>query len=291
VGIAGDIALILVAALLGGLVAQRLGLPLILGYILAGIVVGPNTGGPTVSSVHDIELLAEIGVALLLFTIGLHFSLDELAPVRRVALVGTTAQMVLTIAFGYGLGRLLGFGWQEAVWFGALLSLSSTAVVLKSLSEQGVMGTLSSRVILGMLIVQDLAVGPLLVVLPELGNIGEGLSDLGVAALQAATCTRRLSAPGGSRRRVCSTMLPMISPTAVSRRMRSRSETDGTSCHSRTSRSCTRSTAVSSMGAASSRRTDSVIEGSLDRVARAQHLVHVRQPQHGDDLLGGPGDP
>jgi monovalent cation:H+ antiporter-2, CPA2 family len=189
VGIAGDIALILVAALLGGLIAQRLGLPLILGYILAGVVVGPNTGGPTVSSVHDIELLAEIGVALLLFTIGLHFSLDELAPVRRVALAGTAAQMVLTIAFGYGLGRLLGFGWQEAAWFGALLSLSSTAVVLKSLSEQGVVGTLSSRVILGMLIVQDLAVVPLIIVLPELGNIGEGLSDLGVAALRAAAFT------------------------------------------------------------------------------------------------------
>jgi monovalent cation:H+ antiporter-2, CPA2 family len=186
VGIAGDIALILVAALLGGLVAQRLKLPLVLGYILAGVVVGPNTGGPTVGAIHEIELLAEIGVALLLFTIGLHFSLDELAPVRRVALVGTAAQMALTVAFGYGLGRVLGFGWQEAAWFGALLSLSSTAVVLKSLSEQGVMGTLSSRVILGMLIVQDLAVVPLIILLPELGNIGQGLSELGVAALRAA---------------------------------------------------------------------------------------------------------
>ena len=184
-GIAGDIALILVAALVGGVVAQRLGLPLILGYIFAGVLVGPNTGGPTVGEIHDIELLAEIGVALLLFTIGLHFSLDELAPVRRVALVGTAVQMALTVAFGYGLGRLLGFGWQEAVWFGALLSLSSTAVVLKTLSERGVMGTLSSRVMIGMLIVQDLAVVPLIILLPELGNFGEGLSELGVAVLRA----------------------------------------------------------------------------------------------------------
>jgi CPA2 family monovalent cation:H+ antiporter-2 len=189
VGIAGDIALILVAALLGGLVARRLGLPLILGYILAGVVVGPNTGGPTVSSVHDIELLAEIGVALLLFAIGLHFSLDELAPVRRVAILGTAAQLALTILFGYALGRLLGFGWQEAAWFGALLSLSSTAVVLKSLSEQGVMGTLSSRVIVGMLVAQDLAVVPLIILLPEIGNIGAGLSELGVAAVEAALFT------------------------------------------------------------------------------------------------------
>src|SRR5918992_3317488 len=186
VGIAGDIALILVAAFVGGAFARLLGLPLILGYILAGVLVGPNTGGPTVGEIHDIELLAEIGVALLLFTIGLHFSLDELTPVRRVAVVGTAIQMSLTAAFGYGLGRLLGFGWQEAVWFGALLSLSSTAVVLKTLSEQGVMGTLSSRVIIGMPIVQDLAVVPPVILLPELGDIGEGLSELGIPALQAA---------------------------------------------------------------------------------------------------------
>src|SRR3712207_9311806 len=91
-----DLALILVAAFLGGLVARRLGLPLILGYILAGILIGPNTGGPTVGDVHDIELLAEVGVALLLFSIGLHFPIEELAPVRRVALVGTPIQMALT---------------------------------------------------------------------------------------------------------------------------------------------------------------------------------------------------
>ncbi len=118
-GIAGDIALILVAALLGGIVAQRLGLPLIIGYIAAGVLVGPNTFGPSVGDVHQIELLAEIGVALLLFTIGLHFSLRELAPVRRIAVLGTLVQMALTIAFGYGLGRLLlDLGWVESVWLG-----------------------------------------------------------------------------------------------------------------------------------------------------------------------------
>jgi CPA2 family monovalent cation:H+ antiporter-2 len=186
VGIAGDIALILVAAFLGGVVARGLGLPLILGYILAGVIVGPNTGGPTVGDVHEIELLAEIGVALLLFAIGLHFPLGELRPVRRVALIGTLIQMLLTIAFGYGIGLLLGLGDSEAIWLGALISLSSTAVVLKALSEGGVLNTLSGRVIIGMLIVQDIAVVPLLILLPELGNVGEGLSELGVAALEAA---------------------------------------------------------------------------------------------------------
>ena len=186
-GIAGDIALILVAALLGGIVARRLGLPLILGYIAAGVFVGPNTIGPSVANVHQIELLAEIGVALLLFTIGLHFSLRELAPVRRIALIGTPIQMVLTIAFGYVLGRLLlDLGWVESVWLGALISLSSTAVVLKTLGEQGVLGTLSARVMIGMLIVQDLAIVPLLTVLPVLKNVGEGLPELGFALLKAA---------------------------------------------------------------------------------------------------------
>src|SRR5215207_4794384 len=97
-GIAGDIALILVAALLGGIVARRLGLPLTLAYVLAGILVGPNIGGPTVGEIEDIELLAEIVVALLLFAIGLHFPLEELTPVRRVALIGTPIQLALTIA-------------------------------------------------------------------------------------------------------------------------------------------------------------------------------------------------
>jgi monovalent cation:H+ antiporter-2, CPA2 family len=186
-GIAGDIALILVAALLGGVVARWLGLPLILGYIAAGVLVGPNTFGPTVGDVHEIELLAEIGVALLLFTIGLHFSLGELAPVRRIALLGTPVQMALTIAFGYGVSRLLlDLGWVESVWLGALFSLSSTAVVLKTLGEQGVLGTLSARVMIGMLIVQDLAIVVLLTVLPVLENVKEGLPELGLAILKAA---------------------------------------------------------------------------------------------------------
>ena len=97
-GIARDLVIIVVAALCGGIVAQRLRQPLILGYILAGVVVGPHTGGITVSDVHVIERLAEIGVALLLFGLGLEFSFARLRVVRRVALLGTPVQMLLTIA-------------------------------------------------------------------------------------------------------------------------------------------------------------------------------------------------
>jgi CPA2 family monovalent cation:H+ antiporter-2 len=176
-----------VAALIGGLIAQLLRQPLILGYILAGILVGPFTGGITVSEIHQIELLAEIGVALLLFALGLEFSLKELKPVRNVALFGTPLQIGLTIAIGFAIGRwLLGLEWAAALWLGALFSLSSTMVILKTLMGQGRLGTLSSRVMIGMLIVQDLAVVPMMIILPQLNDPEAGLPLLGLAAFRAA---------------------------------------------------------------------------------------------------------
>lgn len=184
-GIAADIAIILVAALLGGFVAQKLRQPVILGYILAGVLVGPYTGGVTVSQTHEIELLAEIGVALMLFALGLEFSLKELKPVRKIALIGTPVQILLTIALGFGMGRLLGWEPVPSLWFGSLISLSSTMIILKTLMVQGRMGTLSSRVMIGMLIVQDLAVVPMMIVLPQLGDQGAAWSLLGEAAIKA----------------------------------------------------------------------------------------------------------
>ncbi|MFL5807466.1 MAG: cation:proton antiporter [Roseiflexaceae bacterium] len=185
-GIAADIAIILVAALLGGYLAQRLRQPLILGYIIAGILVGPHTGGVTVTEIHDIELLAEIGVALLLFALGLEFNFKKLERVRGIAFLGTPIQLILTIALGYGIGQAFGWPAYESLWFGALVSLSSTMVILKTLMAQGTLGTLASRIMIGMLIVQDLAVVPMLIILPELNNLERGLPQLGLAVLQAA---------------------------------------------------------------------------------------------------------
>lgn len=185
-GIAADLAIILVAALLGGYLAQRLHQPLILGYIVAGVLVGPHTGGVTVTEIHDIELLAEIGVALLLFALGLEFSFGQLTQVRRIALVGTPLQLLLTLGFGYGLGLALGWGSYESLWFGALIGLSSTMVLLKTLQGQGRMGTRAGQIMLAMLIVQDLAVVPLLIILPTLDNLAAGLPTLGLAVLKAA---------------------------------------------------------------------------------------------------------
>lgn len=185
-GIAADIVIIVVAALCGALIAQKLRQPLILGYIAAGIAIGPYTGGITVTDLHQIEFLAEIGVALLLFALGLEFSLRELRPVRTIALVGTPIQILLTIAYGYGIGRLFGWSSVPSIWFGALAALSSTMITLKTLMNQGWLGTLSSRVMIGMLLVQDLAVVPLMIVLPQLSDPAAGLPLIGMAMLKSA---------------------------------------------------------------------------------------------------------
>lgn len=185
-GIAADIILLILVAFGCGLILQRLGQPIILGYIAAGIILGPHTGGVTVSNIHEIERLAEIGVALLLFALGLEFSLKDLQPVRKIALIGTPIQIILTIALGFGIGRLTGWEWKDALWLGACVSLSSTMVILKTLMNQGWLGTLSSKVMIGMLIVQDLAVVPMMIILPQLNNPSVGIPVLGLAALKAA---------------------------------------------------------------------------------------------------------
>ncbi|MBU1194519.1 MAG: cation:proton antiporter [Proteobacteria bacterium] len=184
-GIAGDIIIIVMAAFAGGLIAQRLKQPLILGYILAGVVVGPYTGGVTVSSVHEIEMLAEIGIALLLFALGLEFSFKELKPVRNIALIGTPIQILVAILFGFCIGQIFGWPWMQSLWFGALISLSSTMVLLKTLENQGRIGTLSSKVMIGILIVQDLAIVPMMIILPQLNDPKVGLPLLGIAAVKA----------------------------------------------------------------------------------------------------------
>ena len=153
--------------------ARALRLPLMVGYIAAGILIGPYTSGPRVELTHEIELLAEIGVALLLFSLGLELSFRDLQPVRRVALVGGPLQILLTVAVGgFAAATGLGMSSREAIWFGSMISVSSTAIVLKMLAAAGATQSLASRVMVGLLVVQDLAVVPMLVVLPQLDSPG-----------------------------------------------------------------------------------------------------------------------
>src|SRR5688572_21668944 len=111
-----DLTLVLLAALVGGFLAQRLGQPLIVGYVVAGFIVGPFSAGPTVDDVRGIEQLAELGVVLLLFSLGLELSFRELAPVRTVALAGATIQILLTMALGGGIALALEWPWRTALW-------------------------------------------------------------------------------------------------------------------------------------------------------------------------------
>lgn len=184
-GIAGDIIIIIVFGLAAGLIFNMIKLPPIIGYIIAGIIIGPFTGGITVSDIPRVELLAEIGVALLLFSIGLDLSFKELKDVKAIAIIGTSVQILLCIIFGWGIGYYLGLPAGTSIVFGMIISLSSTMVVLKVLMSRGLIGTLSSKVMIGMLIVQDLAAIPLIIVIPRLHAIENNLPVIGFVIIKA----------------------------------------------------------------------------------------------------------
>ncbi|EFC90219.1 sodium/hydrogen exchanger [Dethiosulfovibrio peptidovorans DSM 11002] len=179
-GIAGDLSLVILAGLLGGSLARFFRQPLILGYIVAGILIGPYTGGATVSEVNNIERLADIGATLLLFSLGLEFSLKDLRPIGRIAFGGTLIQVALTMGYVTFIADAQGWGGQ-ALWFAAAMVSSSTAVILKTLTSRGYDRTLSGRIMLGMSIVQDLCVIPIMIFLIH-GSQGGGWAPLAKSA-------------------------------------------------------------------------------------------------------------
>ncbi|MGD0794055.1 MAG: cation:proton antiporter [Dehalococcoidales bacterium] len=168
-GIGLDLLVVLAAAIAGGVVARLLRLPVILGYLAGGVAVGPFGLG-LVHETESINSLANIGVVLLLFAIGLEFSLKELVKLGKVSVLGGIAQIVLTAAAGYVLGRVMGLASAGAVIFGFIIALSSTMVVLKLLMDRGEIDTIHGRVMLGILLVQDLSVVPIMVVMSALGG-------------------------------------------------------------------------------------------------------------------------
>ena len=184
-GLLIDLVIILIAALVGGTIARRLKLPVILGYLVGGIVVGPHAFR-LVSDIGQIETLATIGVVLLMFTLGMEFSLKTLRQMGKVAILGGIAQVLATVALGLGVGTLFRWPLQEAIFFGFLIALSSTMIVLKILMERGEIDSAHGRVMIGMLLVQDLAVVPMMVIVPVLGESGTGLLPaLGIAVGKA----------------------------------------------------------------------------------------------------------
>lgn len=153
-----------------GAIANRLKLPVLVGYLVAGVVVGPFTPG----YVADQELapqLAEIGVILLMFGVGLHFSVKDLLAVRKIAIPGAVAQILAATAMGIGLAHLLGWTLGAGIVFGLALSVASTVVLLRALQERRLIETDRGRIAVGWLIVEDLAMVLALVLLPALSGI------------------------------------------------------------------------------------------------------------------------
>ena len=168
-------------ALVLGFLAERLRMPALIGYLLAGIVIGPATPG----FVADAEIaaqLAEIGVMLLMFGVGLHFSLADLLAVRRIALPGAIVQMAVATALGFGAARLWGWPVGDALVFGLALSCASTVVLLKALESRGALESGPGRIAIGWLVVEDLAMVLVLVILPPLAGALGGTLPAGPVA-------------------------------------------------------------------------------------------------------------
>ncbi len=167
---------------------QRLKLPAILGLLITGVIVGPGGFGLIGDdTTHEVEMLAEIGVILLLFIIGLEFSLKTLASIQRTVFIGGTIQVGFTILVTYFGATMFGFSWGEAVFLGFLFSLSSTAIVLKLLQESGEINNPHGKISLAILIFQDIIVVPMMLFTPLIaGNGGNVVQALLLLFLKAA---------------------------------------------------------------------------------------------------------
>ena len=182
-----NIAIALVVAFCGGLIARRLGLPTIIGYMLGGIAIGPFTPG-FVGDTETISQLAELGVIFLLFGVGLHFSINDFWKVRAVAIPGALGRMVLTTLLGFGLSQLWGWPVGSGIVLGLAISIASTVVLLRGLTDQGLLNTPHGQAAVGWVIVEDLATVLILVLMPSLVNTQNGFNwaQLGLTLLKAA---------------------------------------------------------------------------------------------------------
>src|SRR6267154_1129629 len=166
-------------AFLLGTLANYLRISPIAGYLLAGVAVGPFTPGFVADAALALQL-AEIGVILLMFGVGLHFSLKDLISLRTVLLPGVAAQIALSAALGFAAGQLLGWSWTASGIFGLALSVASSVVLLRSLHDQRLMDTARGRLAVGWLVVQDFFMVIALVLIPGIATLGAGAADTAV---------------------------------------------------------------------------------------------------------------
>ena len=181
-----NITIALGVAFVGGLLAQRLKLPALVGYLLAGVAIGPFTPG-FVGDPSTIRQLAELGIIFLLFGVGLHFSLKDLWAVRDLALPGVLLQLVITTLLGVLLTRLWGWSLAGGVLLGLSIAIASTVVLLRNLMDQGLLNTTHGQAVVGWLVLEDLVTVLILVLLPGLSpeNTGAIWQTAGLALLKA----------------------------------------------------------------------------------------------------------
>jgi monovalent cation:H+ antiporter-2, CPA2 family len=182
-----DLAYVIIAALLGGALAWAARQPLVLGYVLGGVFISPLTPGPAITDVHTFELFAEIGVVLLMFSIGIEFSLRDLLREKWVALLGGPLGILLSVGLGVGVGALLGWRPLQGVIVGIVISVASTMVLSRLLLDRGELHAAHGRIMIGITLVEDLAVVVLIVLIPALGALEPGrLVAIGLALAKAA---------------------------------------------------------------------------------------------------------
>ncbi|MCW5787797.1 MAG: cation:proton antiporter [Nitrospira sp.] len=181
-----DLATVFLAAVAGGALAWVARQPLVLGYVLGGIAISPFTPGPSVSDLHTFDFFAEIGVILLMFSIGLEFSVKDLMRVKWVALVGGPLGILLSILLSIGVGSLIGWPVTQSIVIGAAISMASTMVLARLLLDRGELHSRHGRVMIGITLVEDLAVVAMTVLVPALGTFESGrLILIGQALLKA----------------------------------------------------------------------------------------------------------
>ncbi len=182
-----DLAYVFVAAVLGGSLAWLARQPLILGYVIGGLLISPLTPGPAVSDVHTFELFAEIGVVLLMFSLGIEFSLKDLMGVKWIALVGGPIGIVLSTAVGLAVGSLLGWSPIAGAVIGMVVSPASTMVLARLLLDRGELHSRHGRIMIGITLVEDLAAVVLIILIPALGTMqGDRVLAVARALLTAA---------------------------------------------------------------------------------------------------------
>jgi CPA2 family monovalent cation:H+ antiporter-2 len=169
-----DLAYVFGAAVVGAILARIARQPLILGYVVAGMIISPLTPGPSVSDLHTFEVFAEIGVVLLMFSIGVEFSLQDLRRVKWIAIVGAPLGIVLTIGLTIAVGSLLGWTLLQGAVIGMVISVASTMVLARLLIDRGELHTRHGRIMVGITLVEDLAVVLMMVLIPRLGALDPG---------------------------------------------------------------------------------------------------------------------